>query len=171
MNDPIVPRDSIDLLVTAVIMAGFSAAGDISPSTAREAVQHADTLGEMLWRENFAAAAHLNDAGPSMPVYEWRPVLELIGTDTTPEQLLQIERTRRCLERNSQDQPGGTTSRARRLHETLAAAIDQGLHGWPKALQVDELGQEDFAGIDQAVDHWTRSIGFLSISRAPKRHA
>lgn len=162
MSTFIVHKDSIDLVVTAVIMAGLRGDRDTPSDASREAIAHADDMGQLLWEENVAAVNRRYGTTESAPAYEWRPILELMGVDLTPEHLVQVEKTRRSLEEQSRDHVDWPTSRAKRLLCALQSAIDRGLEGWPR---IPMPGGDDFAGIDQAVGAWSRDQGFPALAR------
>ena len=165
MSAFIVHKDSIDLIVTAVIMAGLHGDKDTPSAASYKAIEQADDMGQLLWQENFAAVNHLYGTEEQAPAYVWRPILELMGPDLTPEQLVQLEKTRRGIEEQSRDHASWVTSRAKRLLEELRSAIEHGLDGWPRVPRTGHPGEHDFAGINQVVDSWTRDKGFPTLAR------
>lgn len=164
MSAHIVHKDSIDLIVTAVIMAGLHGDREIPSQASREVIAHADDMGQLLWLENVAAVNRLYGTTEQAPAYQWQPILELMGLDLTPQQLVQIERTRRSLDEQSRGHVDWPASRAKRLLDALKAAIDHGLDGWPRVPLACSPGKDDFAGIEQAVDSWSRDRGFPTLA-------
>jgi hypothetical protein len=161
----IVHKDSIDLIVTAVIIAGLHGDRDIPSEASKKVIAHADDMGEILWRANVAAVNNLYGTDEISPPYEWRPILELMGLDLTPDQLIQIERTRRALEQQSSDHPDWPTSPAKRLLEALGGAVSKALTGWPRLPLASNSRETDYAGIAQATDAWSRNQGFRMLTR------
>lgn len=165
MSAFIVHQDSIDLIVTAVIMAGLHGDRELPSNASREAIEHADDMGQLLWQENVNAVNDAYGTEKLAAAYEWRPIFELMGLDLTPEHLIQIEKTRRELEEQSRDNAGWSTSRAKRLLEALRSAVDHGLEGWPRVPRPGNSEDKDFVGIDQAVAAWSRDQGFPTLAR------
>ena len=122
MSSFLVNRDTIDLLVTAVTMGRIPHDREPVDLPPAAAVRQADHIGRLLWSMNHAAVNRRYGTDTQPPDYEWRPVLELIG-QITPEQLVQIEKSRRTLAAQCEDHPDWGTSPARRLLDALERAI------------------------------------------------
>lgn len=164
MSAFIVHKDSIDLLVTAVIMAGLRGDRETPSDASLQVIAHADEMGALLWSKNVEAVNRLYGAEQEVPSYEWLPVFELMGLDLTPDQLVQIEKTRRTLQEQSRVDVSWATSPAKRLLDALGLAVAQGLEGWPQSPSTDS-GRADYAGIDYAAAAWSRDRGFPSLTR------
>lgn len=165
MSAFIVHKDSIDLIVTAVIIAGLRGDRDVPSDASRQVIAHADDMGQILWRSNVAAVNKLYGTDEIPPQYEWRPILELMGLDLTPDQLIQIERTRRALVEQCADDPTWSTSSAKRLLNVLEVAVAKSLTGWPRVPLTGSTYETDYVGIAQTSDAWSREQSFQTLTR------
>lgn len=155
MSAYIVNRDIIDLLVTLAVTRRIGTK-ESEGSELRAVVDHADHYGRVLWQANYDAFNQVTGADAETPRYEWLPVMELVVGEVTPEQLVQIERSRRTLVEQSQSAPGWIGSEARKFLELLGRVIDKGLESWSRVGSLERL---DYAGLRAADPHWTRAAG------------
>jgi hypothetical protein len=150
MGELPIHKDCIDLLVSAIIVGGLHGdRAEISPAS-RAAAAHADDMGRILWSAVAVAVSRRSPELVTAPEYEWRPVSELMGLWLAPEQLLQVERTRRFVLEATRGFDGWHTARSTRLLQLLAAAVEHGLQDFPR----DKSG--DYWGIELLEPEWRR---------------
>jgi len=162
-----VPQDTIDLLVTAMLISstGFTRPhshrpADVPDPALSAEVAGADRIGQQLWDENYASVSYINGRPIPAPRYEWQPVAELLGAHIDVEQILQIERSRLYLEEVSCHHDGWDSSDARAQLNRLAETIAARLCFLPRESSPEHAGVIEYAGLSRAVDEWTREIGF-----------
>jgi plasmid stabilization system protein ParE len=173
-----VPRDTIDLLVTAAFISSPDSAhakllpwpGARKPlgivadgRDPQRVLAGADHMGQLLWDENHASVSYAERCTVTAPAYEWHPVAELLGTHVDVEQILQIERSRLYVIENSCHHPDWDDSAADRFLQRLGKAIEARLVDQPRVLSPEIAGVIEYEGLSRAVDEWDRSVGF----RAP----
>jgi len=150
-------RDAIDLIVSAIVMFGLDGHPPKPCAQEHQMLRHADQLGQLLVN----ADTHQSTASP---MYEWTPVFEFVVSPAmAPGQLVQVEKSRREIEHRLQELPGWTSSPAKRLLQTLGAAIAHSLRDWPMALEA-ESNRLDYFGMGEARPDWTRADGFDAIA-------
>lgn len=154
-----VPRDTIDLLVSAALLRSKP----LEPEPARELVRLADRLGQALWDENHAALSEDLEREIPAPHYEWQPVLELTAFTINDREVIQVERCRRFL--RAQLRPGEQTL-AHELLDQLGAAVANRLEAWPIAPLA--TGDVDYLGMADAAEQWSRSMWAIAIANTAK---
>lgn len=167
------PKDTIDLIVTAAVIGTRRENDD--PERVRFLADRADEIGQQLWTANYASVNAARGSEIPVPIYAWQPVFDLIWqTDRdqadyslTPEQTLQIERSRLFLSENSREYPEWETSEACKFLEQLGTAVEARLSGWPIA-QGEDPGVLEFRGLSAVNPRWTRNAGFPETSRADR---
>lgn len=162
-----VPRDTVDLLVTAALISSTDITQSparlpiITPGQSPEAVlAGADRIGQQLWDENYASVSFANGCSVIAPRYEWRPVAELMGDRVDVEQILQIERNRLYMEEVSCHHNGWDDSPARNHLRRLGQSIEARLYFHPRDVSPELPGVVEYVGLSRAVDEWTREVGF-----------
>lgn len=151
-----VPRDCIDLLLSFVVTQRLDRWKEDPQRTLQGIVAEADILGRELWASNYRAVSAATGTALEPPAYEWTPVAELVVDHPSPEQLIQIERTRRTL----LEQCGGDSDVGEALH-SVGAEIDKLLSAaaWAVVPSHLEAGGVDYAGIRAAEPIWRRELG------------
>ena len=120
-------------------------------------LRHADQLGQLL------VNADTHQSTASQP-YAWTPVFEfVVSPSMSPGQLVQVEKSRRELEQRLQEFAGWSSSPAKRLLQTLGAAIAHSLRDWPMAPEATS-SRLDYFGMSEARAGWTRGDGFEAIA-------
>lgn len=162
-----VPRDTVDLLVTATLISSTDVTQAparspiITPGQSPEAVlAGADRIGQQLWDENYASVSFANHREIPAPRYEWRPVAELMGDRVDVEQILQIERSRLYMMEVSCHHDGWDDSEAQKHLHRLGQSIEARLYFHPREASPEHAGVIEYAGLSRAVDEWTRDVGF-----------
>lgn len=137
-----VPKDTIDLLITAIVAAGLR--GDHGPATqaSQTVIDHADAIGRLLWRDD-ANGQH----------YEWQPVAKVMTAAPIHTTLLQVERSRRFVFDRHSEHPDWATSSAKRILDLLGESVAHALLAWPKDAAGDPIG------LNERVGPWTRAHG------------
>lgn len=166
------PKDTIDLLVTAAVLG----ARRENEEDTRDLVRRADEVGQRLWEANYASASHARGIPIPPPAYTWEPVFDLIWQPSrdqedfslTPQQALQIERSRLFVSENSREHPDWDDSPARAFLHQLGAAVESFLHGWPTG-PGEDAGTLEFRGLSDAEPRWTRRTGFPGVTQAGER--
>ena len=153
---PSIGTDTIDLVVSAIIIAGLRGDKSEISETSKAVVAHADDMGQLLQDGIREATVVRGRIAEPVPAYQWQPVLGLMGFEITPHQLLQIERCRRTIAEFTQAMPTWESSRAKRLLDALGGAIDHGLQNWPREAQ-PTTGRLDYRGIDDTTAQWSRT--------------
>lgn len=159
MSTFIVNQDTIDLLVTLAVTRRVKTTRAEPTNVLTAVVEHADHYGRVLWEMNHAAFNATTGSAQGLPDYEWLPVMELIIRDTTPEQLVQIERCRRTLVEQSESAPTWQGSEAKRFLDLLRRVIEQGLSSWTRVPTLDVPDSSDYAGIRATDPNWNRAAG------------
>lgn len=166
----VVPKDTIDLVVTAAVIG--TRRGDETGERSRFLVRRADEIGQQLWNTNYASVNRARGSSIPTPTYEWEPVFDLIWQPGEQEdyslttlQTLQIERSRLFVSENSREAVDWESSEARTFLEQLGDAVESRLQNWPKGPGEDP-GVLDFVGLNQVEPRWTRMVGFPTAIRA-----
>jgi hypothetical protein len=174
-----VHRDTIDLLVTAAFISSPDTAlqprGSLAIVSEGRAPQRvlagADQMGQLLWDENYASVRFAEKCAIAAPLYEWRPVAELMTSHVEVEQVLQIERSRLYLMETSCHHPEWDDSAARTFLRRLGLAVESRLAVHPRVLSPEVAGVVEYEGLSRAVDDWQRTVGFrdtLNVAAAQK---
>lgn len=151
MVETLVHKDSIDLLVSAVIVAGLRGDREEISAASRAAVAHADDMGRILWNAAAIAASRRSPERIIAPEYEWQPVADLMGLSLHAEQLLQVECTRRHVLEATRGFDGWLMARSTRLLQMLAGAVEHGLQDFPRG------DDGDYRGIEMLEPVWRRA--------------
>jgi len=155
-----VPKDTIDLLVTAIYLKRTTVCR-CSTNDSWSTLE-LDVLGQALWDENHASASYAAHHRITAPRYTWQPVAELITPVWTDEQVLQLARTRLYLEELSCHHPAWDDSPARHALDALGDWIAQRMAGHPVEPAPAEPGVIEYAGLSRMPEEWTREIGWRS---------
>lgn len=142
-----VPKDTIDLLVSAALLRREEPDAD----TARDLVTLADRIGQELWDENHAALSDDLEREVPAPTYEWQPVFELAEFSIADAEVLQVERCRRFLLEQCRAQ---SSAPALKILDQLGGAVTNRLAQWPLAARGATV---DYLGIEDTVEQWRRS--------------
>lgn len=153
---PAIGTDTIDLVVSAIIIAGLRGDKSEISATSKAVVAHADDMGQLLQDGIRQATVVRGSIADPVPAYQWQPVLGLMGFEISPHQLLQIERCRRTIVEFTQAMPSWESSHAKRLLDALGGAIDHGLQNWPREVQ-PETGRSDYRGLSGTTAQWSRT--------------
>jgi hypothetical protein len=156
-----VHKDTIDLITTTFITGGTQNNKEISSFTKLMADTQADLFGQALWDQNYAAVYYQRTTDISVPEYSWQPVAELINEKLEIKHIIQIEKSRRYLQRNSDQHPAWEQSQAKQLLERLERAIKDTLDGWPLIPAHNNAAHCDYQGIETAIWDWRRENGFI----------
>lgn len=170
MSAFIVHKDTIDLILTAIIAAGIDHSPKPTPAS-RTVINHADEMGQLLWDENVVSVNYRYNRSDVAPRYSWQPVAQLLSGDSEPRLWLQVEKARRCLEYQSCEHVGWETSRAKHLLDLLEASITHRLEAWPRTPLQWAPDRLDYRGIDEADWHWTRDDGFQAVGLSDEQIA
>ncbi len=147
-----VPKDTVDLLVSAALMRRR----EPSPDAAKRLVHISDRIGQEIWDENHAALADdIERTNISAPLYHWQPVLEISGGSISRAQLLQVERCRRFMLAQCRPRAKGGAPRVHDLLERLGWAVSGRLH--EIASGSAPVPMHDYPGMDATVAQWKRS--------------
>ncbi len=166
----LVPKDTIDLIVTTAVIGALR--DDTTGDRSRFLARRADEIGQQLWDTNYASVNRARGSSIPTPSYQWEPVFDLIWQPAeqadyslTTEQTLQVERSRLFISENSREALEWETSESRTFLEQLGAAVQTWLRAWPIGPGEDP-GVLEFVGLSQALPAWTRTSGFPASIRA-----
>ncbi|MBG0716844.1 hypothetical protein G3N18_01920 [Microbacterium sp. 2C] len=164
MSTEVVRSDTIDLLVSALMVLGLSPDPKKPLPTGEQCVTHiADGVGRDLAEANLDAVSLSEGSNPPEAAYRWRPVMEVALRYTlSPAVAVQVEAARRHVVRNCAAHPGWEHSQARQIAARLGESLRRGpLQHWPRETH------GDFRGIAACTPGWTREDGFPTLqSRA-----
>lgn len=164
MSTEVVRSDTIDLLVSALMVLGLSPDPKKPLPTGEQCVTRiADGVGRDLAEANLDAVSLSEGSNPPEAAYRWRPVMEVALRYTlSPAVAVQVEAARRHVVRNCAAHPGWEQSQARQIAARLGESLRRGpLQHWPRETH------GDFRGIAACTPGWTREDGFPTLqSRA-----
>lgn len=160
MATVLVSDDTIDLLVSALMILGLSPDPAKPMPTGAQCVTHvADGIGRELSDANLDAVSLAEGTNPPRSTYRWRPILEIgLGYVLQPTVALQVEAARRHYVRNCASHPGWDQSQARQIVARLGESLRKGpLLRWPRA------SHGDLQSLQKYEPAWTREIGFAGL--------
>lgn len=160
MATVLVSEDTIDLLVSALMILGLSPDPAKPLPTGTLGVTHvADGIGRELSDANLDAVSLAEGTNPPRSTYRWQPILEIgLSYLLQPAVALQVEVARRHYVRNCASHPGWEQSQARQIVARLGESLRKGpLLRWPRA------GHGELQGLRNYEPAWTREIGFAGL--------
>lgn len=160
MAAALVSDDTIDLLVSALMILGLSPDPAKPMPTGSQCVTHvADGIGRELSDANLDAVSLAEATNPPRSTYRWQPIMEVaLSYLLQPTVALQVEAARRHYVRNCASHPGWEQSQARQIVARLGESLRKGpLLRWPRE------NHGDLRGIRKCEPAWTRENGFAGL--------
>lgn len=160
MSTVLVSDDTIDLLVSALMLLGLSPDPAKPMPTGAQCVTHvADGIGRELSDANLDAVSLAEGTNPPRSTYRWQPIMEIgLSYVLQPTVALQVEASRRHYVRNCASHPGWNQSQARQIVARLGESLRRGpLQRWPRA------SHGDLQRLQECEPAWTRDSGFAGL--------